>query len=235
MNRRKNYFTHALIAVAVLSLASVEISAGDKSFSTVVKQLQSNYKAKRQGTFGGITFGRFLVKLIRPAGVKNFKVVILKELDFSHNADGTRPDFHSLVRNTVSKEWQPLVQFTSQRDKKFSYVYTHHDPKDVKVLAVVFQKNEAFVFQFKFSPEKLIKFMEDPKLMGISLKGNSNRDQSHGPDDDPASEKEDAENEDEDSEDEEEKQPPSKEANPSKDQKPVKEEKPRKEEKPPQL
>lgn len=174
MTSRKRFLPIALIAVITL-LCSSPAQAGDKSFSSVVKHIKSNYGARQQSFFGAMMFARFVVKVVRPAGVKNFKVVLLKDLNLSERPD--RAEFHEATRRLISSEWQSLVQYNSTRENQYTHVYVHHTKSDVKLLVVTLQKNEAVVVQTKFSPEKLIKFIDDPRIMGISLKdkndGNS--------------------------------------------------------------
>ena len=77
MTTSKRFLTKLLIVAILISVAPVAASAGtdgDRSFSSVVKHMKSNYRAKQQGFLGFVSFARFLVKVIRPAGVKNFKV-----------------------------------------------------------------------------------------------------------------------------------------------------------------
>jgi hypothetical protein len=177
MTSRKSAFIRVIIIAVLLSLASITArAADDKSFSSVVKHMKSSYRAKQQGFFGMMALARFAVKLIRPAGVKNFKVVMLRELDFSNGPAPDRPEFHTAIRSRVNPLWEPLLQYSSPRQRQWSYAYVTREKDDVKVLIVAVQQREAFVVQFKFSPEKLIAFMNDPKIMGISLKGNDRPD-----------------------------------------------------------
>jgi hypothetical protein len=182
-----------LLAIIVMGFSRQPALADDNSFSSVVKHIESEYNGKRQGTFGGVTFGRFLVKMIKPAGVKNFKVVIFKTVDFPDGSSRRGMNFHSSVRSRINREWTPLVQYSSPAERQWTYVYAHFLTKDVKVLVVTLQKEQAFVVQTKFSPEKLIEFMNNPKIMGISLKGNSNGQPSPEDRDDPDQDDEDRE------------------------------------------
>jgi hypothetical protein len=166
----KRLFAHALIAAVLMACASVTALADDRSFSSVVKHIQKNYNGKRQGSFGGISFGRFLVKLIKPAGIKNFKVVMFKSVDYSGIEQPEDVEFHNFVQRSVEPGWQPLVQYSSKRSKQWTYVYTRAEDEDMKFLVVTLQQKQAFVVQVKFSPEKLIAFMNDPKILGLSLK-----------------------------------------------------------------
>lgn len=175
MTGRKKVIIHFVIVIMLISFASAEASAGDRSFSSVVKHLESNYRARRQGTLGMISFARFLVKVIRPAGIKNFKAVLFREVNLSSGPAPGTVGFQSNIRKLVSEEWRPLLQYASRSKNQWVYVYVTNEKEDVKVLVVALQKEASFVAQVKFSPEKLAKFMDDPKIMGISLKDKNDR------------------------------------------------------------
>jgi hypothetical protein len=166
----KKRFLQVVTIIVLLSLASSPAFAGDKSFSTVVNHIKSNYNGKQQSFFGMMMFARMAVKMIKPAGVKNFKVVYIRELDYTRGPRPGQSEFHSFIRSKIEPVWSPLIQFSSPREKQWTYVYALHEKEDVKILVVTMQKAEAFVVQAKFSPAKLIEFMNDPKIMGISLK-----------------------------------------------------------------
>jgi hypothetical protein len=184
MITRKSLFARLLIVTALVSLAPSIASASDRSFSSVVKHLKSNYRAKGKSTFGFVNFARFAVKLIRPAGVKNFKVAMLSDLQYQEQAAPGTLEFHSFIRNTVNPLWKPLFQYNARLKGQWTYVYITQEDKDVKILAVALQQREAYVVQFKFSPDKLAKFIDDPKIMGISLKGDRSEADSHDGSDD---------------------------------------------------
>lgn len=174
-----------LIVIAMVGVVPATASADDKSFSSVVKYLKSNYRAKGRSTFGFINLARFAVKVIRPAGVKNFKVSMLHSLDFSENPNPDSPEFHDFIRNIVHSDWRPLVQYNGRTRQQWSYIYVMEEKDNVKILAVTVQQREAFVVQFKFSPEKLVAFINDPKIMGISLKGDGAANNADQPPPDP--------------------------------------------------
>ncbi len=195
MISRKRIVPHLLAMLVVLAMACGAARADDKSFSSVVKHMKSSYKGKQQGFFGAMMLARFAVKVIKPAGVKNFKVAFIRELDFSEGPAPGASDFHAAIRSRIDSEWQPLVTFSAPGQKQWSYVYVTQEKKDVKLLVVSVQRQEAFVVQTKFSPEKLMEFMNDPKIMGISLKGNQpphagqeHADSDDEPDEEPRSE-----------------------------------------------
>ena len=184
MTTSKRLLTRLSITVVLLTLAPAASLAGDESFSSVVKHIKSNYHAKQQGFFGAMMLARFAVKIIKPAGVKNFKVVLLKDLDYSEAPGPGNGQFHSLIRNKIDPRWTPLVQYSSPREKQWTYVYVTREKEDVQLLVVTLQQKDAVVLQTKFSPAKLVEFMNNPQIMGITLNSdNKSRDNSVRADD----------------------------------------------------
>ncbi len=195
MMTQKRYLTRLLIVVALVSLAPVVALGGDESFSSIVKHIKTNYNAKEQGFFGAMMLARFAVKIIKPAGVKNFKMALLRDLDYSRAPAPEDGHFHSFIRSKIDPRWTPLVEYSSPREKQWSYVYVTRENEDVKILVVTLQQHDAVVLQTKFSPDKLAEFMNNPQLMGISLnsdnrsKDNSVKADEADSDDDAGSQK----------------------------------------------
>jgi hypothetical protein len=162
----------------LLTLAPAASLAGDESFSSVVKHIKSNYHAKQQGFFGAMMLARFAVKVIKPAGVKNFKLVLLRDLDYSEAPNPRNGQFHAFIQSKIDPSWTPLVQYSSPREKQWTYCFITREKEDVKVLVVTLQEKDAVVLQTKFSPAKLVEFMNNPQIMGMSL-NNDNKSRDH--------------------------------------------------------
>lgn len=173
MTTSKRLLTRFSITVLLVSLAPTMALAGDESFSSVVKHIKSHYHAKQQGFFGAMMLARFAVKIIKPAGVKNFKVALLRDLDYSGAPGPQGGQFHSFIRTKIDPVWTPLVQYSSPREKQWSYVFVAREKEDVKLLVVTLQAKDAVVLQTKFSPDKLVEFMNNPQIMGISLNSDT--------------------------------------------------------------
>ena len=168
----------AVLAAGVLfTAAPVRSFAGDRSFSSVVEHIESHYSAKRRGIpFMGLA--RFAVKMIKPAGVKNFKVVVLQDLDFSTSPSGA--EFHPFIRSAIDPAWQPLAQYSSRLKQQWAYVYAQQESENIKFLIVTLQNREAYIVQLKFSPEKLARFLDNPEILGIPLGDRHHPDSSPG-------------------------------------------------------
>jgi hypothetical protein len=173
MTTSKRLLTRLSITVVLLTLAPAASLAGDESFSSVVKHIKSSYHAKQQGFFGAMMLARFAVKIIKPAGVKSFKVVLLRDLDYSEAPSPRNGQFHAFIQSKIDPRWTPLVQYSSPREKQWTYVYVTREKEDVKLLVVTLQQKDAVVLQTKFSPAKLVEFMNNPQIMGISLNGDN--------------------------------------------------------------
>jgi hypothetical protein len=173
MTTSKRLFTRFSITVLLVSLAPTIALAGDESFSSVVKHIKSNYHAKQQGFFGAMMLARFAVKFIKPAGVKNFKMALLRDLDYSEAPGPQGGQFHSFILTRIDSTWTPLVQYSSPREKQWTYVFVAREKEDVKLLVVTLQQKDAVVLQTKFSPERLMEFMNNPQIMGITLNSDN--------------------------------------------------------------
>lgn len=143
-----------------------------KGFDDVVRHLEKNYGAKKTKV-PMLGLARFAVRLVRPAGVKNFKLAIYEDQNFKERGDAV--SFGQAMRQSFTKGWSPLVQTHSKRDgDSRTFIYVKQSKKDVEFAVATLAEREAVVIQVKFNPDAAARFLENPKIMGISL-GNSIR------------------------------------------------------------
>jgi hypothetical protein len=173
------------VALVLLALSGATAFADnkenkdDKTYSSVIKYMKSNYKAKGQSALGFITLARFVIKVIKPAGVKNFKLSMLRDLQFT--TARVDDDLGTFIRTNVHPSWEPMTQVVSRKENQYVYVYFQQEKEDAKFLIVAVQQKDAFVIQFKFSPDKLAKFLENPEILGISLTGDEEKKSNSAP------------------------------------------------------
>lgn len=165
----RRLYSLAFAITLSLMLAPTTWAQG-KGFKDVVKHLQTNYRAKKT-KIPMLGLANFAVKIIRPAGVKGFKVAVFEGQDFSPRA-GEVP-FMSVMRQAYlpNKGWKPLVQTNSKRDGALqrAFIFFKENKKDVEVAVTTLSENEAAVIEVKFSPDKMVAFLDNPRIMGISL------------------------------------------------------------------
>src|SRR5690348_18001276 len=101
----------------------------------------------------------FTVKFWHIAGVKSLKGAIFENQPFVNAASDTR--FDEVVRAAMDSGWQPLVQSWDRHSGERTYIYAQDLGKDMKVLVVNLESNEAVVLQVKVDPKKLNDFIEE--------------------------------------------------------------------------
>jgi len=147
---------------------SVPAIADEPEFSAVAKHLREHYHAtERHIPFIGLAY--FAVKLVRPAGVKSVKVKIYENLNYMHN--GVDDELHSALQHSLGQNWQPLVRVYSRKDGDQTFVYSKQEGKCMRLMVVIVEREQATIVKVKINPDALLKFMDNPKIMGISLGG----------------------------------------------------------------
>jgi VWFA-related protein len=153
--------------IALLITPSFFALAKGKGFKDVVKHIETKYGAKK-ARIPMLGLANFAVKLIRPAGVKGFKLAVFEDQDFSARPGAA--SFDAVMREAYNKDWQPMVQINSKRDGlSHTFIYVKNSGKDVQFALAVLEDREAVVLEVKFNPDAAARFLENPKIMGVSL------------------------------------------------------------------
>lgn len=159
-----------LAAAAVLFFcffASPAALAGGNEYDAVCDHLKKQYKAKKV-KIPFLWLARAVVGIVRPAGVKSFKVTVFRDLQFSR--DTLDEEMRSVMRDSFGSEWSPILRVRSRAGEQV-YMNMRESGKNVKILLVTIENREATVIRAKFNPDKLARFIENPKIFGISLNG----------------------------------------------------------------
>jgi hypothetical protein len=170
MTKHRKLFIHTLVAFVItatmLTAASQTARADDPEFDAITKHLKLHFNARRVSIpFLGLA--RFFVKIVRPAGVKSFKVAIFEDLNCAPGA--TDSELGLVMRSALGAEWQPLVRVRS-RDGEQLYIYAREAGENLKLMVVTIDHTDAVVARVKVSPQKLSDFLNNPKILGISVR-----------------------------------------------------------------
>ena len=94
-----------VLAALILFLLAPALSvlAKGKGFKDVVKHIETNYRAKKTH-IPMLGLANFAIKLIRPAGVKGFKLAVFENQDFSAQPE-IAASFTSVMREAYNKDW----------------------------------------------------------------------------------------------------------------------------------
>ncbi len=136
-----------------------------KGYSAIVNHLKTNYQAKKVN-IPLMFLARFAVKVVRPAGVKSFSITLFEDLKFSRET--LDQEMQAALRNSMSAEWSPVFRVRSRNGQQ-AFMYMRDAGDSVKIMLVTIDKNQAAVIRAKVNPEKLADFINNPKILGISL------------------------------------------------------------------
>ncbi|HEX8196666.1 MAG TPA: hypothetical protein VF571_10805 [Pyrinomonadaceae bacterium] len=181
MSDLKRYLFASILLVMFIAAPVTNVYAGGKEYEAVVKHLKTKYKAKKV-KIPMIWLARFAVRMVRPAGVKSFSITTFENLQFTRETLDV--EMQMALKNSFSALWSPVFRVRSRKGEQ-AYMYAREDGNSVKVMVVTINEDKATVIRAAFSPEKLADFVNDPKIMGISLDDNK-----HNADNKPAESKE---------------------------------------------
>lgn len=156
-NSKRSMFA---LLVAALVAPTQNAFAGD-DFGKIVHHIEANYHVHRQHRWV-MGLAGFTVKFWHVAGVKSLKGAIFENQPFVNAASDTR--FDEIVRAAMDSGWQPMVQSWDRHTGERTYIYAQEvsskKGKDMKLLVVNLESNEAVVLQVKVDPQKLNAFIE---------------------------------------------------------------------------
>src|SRR5215207_1347093 len=153
MTRARAY---AVLATLLLTFAlSSPATARADDFDAVVKNVRIPF----------LGLASFATKLVRPAGVKSFKLAVLEDLTRAGDVSG----LGAAIGQSLGPEWRPLVRVRSGRGAEQTHVYVREAGDNLKVMVVTLDGDQATVIRAKINPEALARFARDPKLLGVSL------------------------------------------------------------------
>lgn len=178
MLTRRHTLVRLILIALLLPATPLLVAAQAKGFKGIVQHIEKTYQVK-QTRIPFLGLANFFVKIIRPAGVKSFKLAVFQDQDFLATREGVT--FESAMRGLMPKDWQPLVRVSSRASSNNRVlIYAKPAGKDLELMTVVLEPREAVVIQVRLNPDAVAKFMNDPRIMGISLastlRGKSNND-----------------------------------------------------------
>lgn len=168
MRRPERLLLHTLILLAILSLSYTSVAAQKakgNGFDAIAKHLKTRYQARKRGIpFLGLA--KFAVRIVKPAGVKSINLSIFEDL--KNTGELGDAELSGLMRASLSEEWLPLASIR-QRNGEQIYIYAAEDGKDVKLAVLAINQSEAILARVKVDPNALRGFLDNPKILGISL------------------------------------------------------------------
>jgi hypothetical protein len=148
-----------IVAAMVLAcFAAPAQAAASDDFGRIVHHIETQYQVHRQHRWA-MGLAGFVVKVSHFSGVKSLKGAIFENQPFI-NANGDT-QFDEVVRRALDSGWQPMVQSWDRHSGERTYIYAQTAGKDMKVLLVTLEPNEAVVFEIKMDPERFSEFARE--------------------------------------------------------------------------
>jgi hypothetical protein len=156
---------YAVLTALLLSFVLIPTAtARADEFDSVVKNVRAACGGKKvRIPFLGLA--GFATKLVRPAGVKSFKLAVFEDLTRAGDVSG----LGAAIGQSLGPGWRPLVRIRSGRGAEQTHVYVRDAGDNLKLMIVTLDGEQATVIRAKVNPEALARFARDPKLLGISL------------------------------------------------------------------
>jgi hypothetical protein len=162
MTRARVYAISASLLLAFIFFAPATARADD--FDTVVKNVRAACGGKKvRIPFLGLA--GFATKLVRPAGVKSFKLAVFEDVTRAGDVSG----LGAAIGQSLGPGWRSLVRIRNGRGAEQTHVYVREAGDNLKLMIVTLDGDQATVIRAKVNPEALARFARDPKILGVSL------------------------------------------------------------------
>lgn len=169
--RKRILITLTFLALAFAIIVPNTVAKGNE-YDAVCNHLKTKYKAKKV-KIPFMWLARFAVGIVRPAGVKSFKVTMFRDLQIT--PETLNEEMKLTMQDSFSEDWSPILRIRN-RDGNQIYMNMRESGDNIKILVVSIDKNDAVVVRAKFNPEKLAEFVNNPQIFGISIDGNEKND-----------------------------------------------------------
>src|SRR5215217_7354724 len=154
------FFACALVALALMALLHSPAKARGDDFDAVVRNVRAACGGKRvRIPFLGLA--GFATKLVRPAGVKSFKLAVFEDVTRAGDVSG----LGEAIGRSLGPQWRPLIRVRTGRGAEQTHVYVREAGDNLKVMIVTLDGEQATVIRAKVNPEGLARFARDPKLL----------------------------------------------------------------------
>lgn len=162
MTRTRSFTVLAALLLAFVFSSPAAARADD--FDTVVKNVRAACGGKKvRIPFLGLA--GFATRLMRPAGVKSFKLAVFEDLNRAGDVSG----LGAAIGQSLGPGWRSLVRIRSGHGAEQTHVYVREAGDNLKLMIVTLDGEQATVIRAKVNPEALARFARDPKILGVSL------------------------------------------------------------------
>ena len=150
---------HAGVLLALAFSAARPAVAGDPSFGSFVRRLESEYSLRRTH-IPFVWLAQAVVWVARPAGVSRLDIAIFENQDLSPLARAA--DLQSRVHAFLGLGWRPFVEVHAPRRAERVLLYARQTGRDMEMFILCVEKDQALALLTRVNPEALHRAIEDP-------------------------------------------------------------------------
>jgi len=155
--------TRRAIEILLVIALAVPCFAGDREFKSVVQAIEMDYGVK-QMHIPFLGFATFCLHAAGTPGTSGFKLAVFQHL--KRPAGSTTAQFERGVAGALGSDWRPIVRVRSHGEKQFTVIYADTAGKDMKMMIVALDPDQATIVQVKLRESDVKKLMNDPEDMG---------------------------------------------------------------------
>lgn len=145
-----------MIRVMVALVLLVTPLLAEHEFDSLVRGMESQYGTKRT-YIPFLGFANFLVKVVRPAGTKDFKLAVFENIDSSRH-----PSPEELDATCLARGWKPFVRVVSNRKGERVQIYARQANRDQELLVNTLERDEAVIVRVRVNPETMSRWVNSP-------------------------------------------------------------------------
>lgn len=150
-----------LAGCAILVLAVPCFGGGkDKEFRTVVKTVEARYGVHHMG-IPLLGLATFCMRVGHVPGAAGLKMAVFDNLPNSDVA--ANEALQNDVQAALGSSWHPFVRARSRADGNVTVIYARADEKQMEVLIVNADGNDAVILQANLKTEQVRKWLSDPQ------------------------------------------------------------------------
>ena len=156
--KTKGYCVAAAFLVLCAGVWLVKQARAEDDFGNIVHHIETEYHVHSSHGLV-LALAGMMVKCSHIAGAKDFKAAVFEDQHLAGPDGDARLD--EIVQSAGKSGWHPLVRSFSRRSGEHSYIYAQGGTKDLKLLIVSVEPNEAVVMQVRIDADKPSDFLNE--------------------------------------------------------------------------
>jgi hypothetical protein len=132
----------------------------------IVRHMKTRYKAKKV-KIPFMWLARVAVRIVKPAGVKSFKVTLFEGLQIE--GESVDREMQLKMRESFGPDWSPILRVKSREGQQVYMYMRDAGESSVKIALVSIDGSDAAVIRATINPDRLADFIDNPRIFGVGL------------------------------------------------------------------